>query len=72
MKPLVFLYDKDICEYDTTYDDDVYRIETARLDKRKISSDPDRSMTGCYAYSAVITSLYCDMVYNGTGEDNFT
>lgn len=69
LKPLVFMYDATVCEYDTTYDDDIYRIDIEKLDKRKITFDPDRSMIGCYVYSAVIPNNCCSIVYYGTGRD---
>lgn len=69
LKPLIFLYDNSVCEYDTTYDDDVYRIEIEKLDKRMISRDPDRWMKGCYAYSVPILSDCYDIIHEGTGQD---
>ena len=69
LKPLIFLYDAAVCEYDTTYDDDIYRIDIEILDKRRITGDPDQSMRGCYVYSAVIPNTCCKIVYNGTGRD---
>jgi hypothetical protein len=69
LKPLIFLYDKNVLEYDTTYDDDIYQIDTERLDKRRISRDPDKGMKGCYTYSGSIPIAYCSLVYKGTGKD---
>lgn len=69
LKPLIFLYDKSVCEYDTTYDDDVYRIDTVKLDKRMISRDPDKGMAGCYTYCMQIPNTCCDIIHEGTGRD---
>lgn len=70
LKPLVFLYDINICKYDTTYDDDIYRIDTTKLDRRRLTMDPDRTMVGCFAYSAVIHDTCYEIVYKGKGKDN--
>lgn len=67
LKPLIFLYDRNVLEYDTTYDDDVYKIETSKLDKRKISRDPDKSMHGCYCYSSNICPDNIEIIYKGSG-----
>lgn len=67
LKPLVFLYDRNVLEYDTTCDDDVYKIETSKLDKRKISRDPDKSMQGCYGYSSNICPVNIEIIYKGSG-----
>ena len=69
LQPLVFLYDANVFEYDTTYDDDIYKIEIGKLDKKRMTTDPDRSMIGCYVYSAVIPCKHCSIVYYGTGRD---
>lgn len=69
LKPLIFLYDRNVLEYDTTYDDDIYQIDTEKLDKRRISRDPDKSMKGCYTYSGNIPFAFCSHIYKGTGKD---
>lgn len=68
LKPLIFLYDPLILEYDSTYDDDIYQIDISKLDKRRITKDPDKEMKGCYVYSASITSY--SLIYKGSGKDN--
>lgn len=70
LKPLVFLYDRNIIEYDTTYDDDIYRIDTEKLDKRRFAKDPDRSMVGCFVYSAMIPNTCYEIIYKGAVRDN--
>lgn len=70
LKPLVFLYDSNVLEYDTTYDDDIYRIDTTKLDKQKIAKDPDKAMKGCYVYDETIPPNYCEIVYQGSGREN--
>lgn len=67
--PLIFLYDRSILEYDSTYDDDIYRIDTDTLDKRRLTTDPDEDMKGCYAYGIIIPISSIDIVYKGTGKD---
>jgi len=69
LKPLVFLYDKEIIEYDTTYDDDIYQIDTLQLDKRGFELDPDEGMIGCFTYDAEIPCSFCKIIYKGTGEE---
>lgn len=67
LKPQIFLYDRNVLEYDTTYDDDIYKIETSKLDKRLISRDPDKSMQGCYCYSSNICPDNIEIIYKGSG-----
>ena len=67
LKPLVFLYDPNVLEYDTTYDDDIYRIDTSKLDKTKITEDPDIMMKGCYAYSENISPTSLILAHIGSG-----
>ena len=69
LKPLIFLYDKNVLEYDTTNDDDIYKIDIQKLDKRRISRDPDKDMKGCYCYSLQIATCYFTLVDEGTGEE---
>lgn len=69
MRPLIFFYDKNVIEYDTTYDDDVYKIDVQKLDKRRISRDPDKDMHGCYCYSLQIATRCFTLVHEGTGEE---
>lgn len=46
--PGVFLYNKDVGEYDTTYDDDIYEVDTQMLDMSKFDKDPDGYMYEAY------------------------
>jgi hypothetical protein len=71
LAPLVFLYDvKKIRggEYDTTYDDDIYRIDMSKLDEKYIAKDPDSWMKGCFTYSAPIPPDAITLIYKGTGK----
>ena len=71
LKPYIFLYDRNIAEYDTTYDDDIYEIETKYLNKNLLDKDPDEYMyktRGCYVYPIKIESKFIKLIYKGTGE----
>lgn len=69
LPPLIFLYDRCVLEYDSTYDDDIYRIDTNKLDKRRLTTDPDKNMKGCYVYSIGIQPTSIDIIFQGTGKD---
>ena len=72
LTPYVFLYDHDTIkngEYDTTYNDDIYRIKTSLLDKEKLNKDIDISMEGCFVYSELIHPNEVELVYRGNGLD---
>lgn len=69
LRPLIFLYDQNVREYDTTYDDDIYQIDVQKLDKRRISADPDKYMQGCYCYSSQIPTDCFTLIYKGTGKE---
>lgn len=56
---------------DTTYDDDIYRIDVSKLDKREITEDPNKCMKGCYVYNKSIPPAYCEIIYKGSGLDTF-
>lgn len=73
LKPYIFLYDHDSVrggEYDSTYDDDIYRIDVSKLDKGHLHRDPDRSMRGCYVYDEVIPKNAIELVYKGSRKDS--
>lgn len=55
--PGVFLYDKSIGEYDTTYDDDIYEVNTQMLVRNKFDKDPDD-----YMYEAYGSVIYTDNI----------
>ncbi len=73
LKPYVFLYDHDTInngEYDSTYDDDIYRIDVSQLDKKHIFRDPDKSMKGCFVYDIPIPISAIKIVYKGSEGDS--
>ena len=69
--PSVFLYSPDKEEYDTTYDDDVWAVDTSRLDKTRFQTDPDEYMYKTYGsviYTDNIPPSCLKLVKKGTGE----
>ena len=71
LKPYIFLYDKRYGDYDTTYDDDIYEIDTKHLNKHLLDKDPDEYMyneCGCYVYPIKIEPQSIKLIYIGTGE----
>lgn len=70
LEPLVFLYDRNIEEYDSTYDDDIYEIDTRKLDKDYLSKDKALPEY-CYTYKSRIWPHAFKLIYKGTGKDNF-
>ena len=72
LQPLIFLYNHDEIsdgEYDSTYNDDIFRIDTNALNPQFLTNDPDSSMTGCYAYGAPIPNTALKIIYKGNGKD---
>ena len=71
LRPYVFLYDKNVSEYDSTWDDDIWEVETKLLNKNLLMPDPDIGMyenLGCYVYPVVIEPNKIKLVYKGTGK----
>lgn len=69
--PYVFLYDYDmIGEYDSTYDDDIYRVDMSMLDKNHLFLDPDEEMEGCYVYDEIIPTTAIELIYEGSNADS--
>lgn len=71
LEKLIFMYDKNIEEYDTTYDDDIWEIDLSKLDKSKIKGDPDEWMwknKGCWVYTKDIPIEVIKLVHKGTGD----
>lgn len=71
LEKLIFMYDKNIDEYDTTYDDDIWEIDITKLDNSKIKGDPDRWMwknKGCWVYADDIPREAIKLIHEGTGE----
>lgn len=70
LEKLIFMYDKNVDEYDTTYDD-IWEIDVSKLDKSKIHGDPDTWMwknKGCWVYTKDIPTEAIKLVYKGTGD----
>lgn len=66
LQPMVFLYDIETYgDYDSTWDDDKYRIDTSMLNKDLFRLDV---LDNCYTYSDVIPPDAIELVYEGTGE----
>lgn len=63
--PYVFLYDRDVLDYDSTYNDDIWCIDVSKLDMSHLSNDPDVGMEGCYVYDVVIPPSAIRLVYEG-------
>lgn len=71
LTPYVFLYDYDmIGEYDSTYDDDIYRVDMSMLDKNHLFLDPDEEMEGCYVYDEIIPTTAIELIYEGSNADS--
>ena len=70
LKPLVFLYDKDIQVYDTTYDDDIWEVDMTQLSKKYCIKDIDKYMAknGCFAYTKDIPSNVIKLIHKGSGK----
>ena len=71
LKPYVFLYDyNEFGEYDSTYDDDIYAVDTKQLDKTHLNPDPDTHMKGCFVYDNPIPTTAIKLVYKGSRKDS--
>jgi len=71
--PYVFLYDHNTIndgEYDSTYDDDIYSIDTSKLDIEHLSNDIDSYMHGCFVYDKKIPPKAIHLIYKGSTEDS--
>ena len=64
LRPMVFLYEEPF-EYDSTYDDDKYKVDTDLLDKSLFRHD---LLNNCYTYLSVIPPEAISLVYKGSGE----
>ena len=63
--PLVFLYDiKKDEEYDSTYDDDIWAVDTSQLDIAHIGKDPDPWMKSL-TYDKPIPPSALKLIYKG-------
>lgn len=56
-------------KYDSTYDDDIYEIDTAKLDPNKLYKDPDEEIDcGWFLYADAIPVNAIKLIYKGSGE----
>ena len=74
LEPVIFAYDKNKKEYDTTWDDDIWEIDTNKLDNKNWKKDPDEYMTNKYGsivYNKVIPKEAIKLIHKGSGKNNF-
>lgn len=67
LKPYVFLYDNNIIEYNSTYDDDIFEIDINQLDKNHLKKDICKTLKGCFIYDLIIPISAIKLVYQGSG-----
>ena len=66
--PLIFLFDGSQL-YDSTYDDDLVRVDTSLMNMEHLKPDP--AFGGwCYTYDLPIPPSAIKFLYNGTGSDD--
>lgn len=73
LKPYVFMYDHNTIadgEYDSTYDDDIFSINTEMLDWNHVYPDPDTYMKGCFVYDLPIPPEALKLIYKGSTKDS--
>lgn len=73
LKPYIFLYSHEKAkngEYDSTYDDDIYAIDTSQLDIYHLQNDPDKYMKGCFVYDLNIPTSAIKLIYKGSRKDS--
>lgn len=70
LEPLVFLYDgqRDKKHYDSTWDDDCWKINVKYLDKSLLKKDDGVYGLYCYSYPETIPPKALELVYKGTGD----
>lgn len=71
--PGVFLYDINKQEYDTTYDDDIWEVDTTKLNKNYFIKDPDEYMYetfGSVLYRGLIQPYLLKLVKKGSIDKN--
>lgn len=74
LTPYIFLYDHETIEngeYDSTYDDDIWQIDTSQLDLSHLFPDPDEDMVGCLAYDLPIPPKAMKLIYKGSKKDSW-
>lgn len=73
LESVIFAYDKNKKIYDTTYDDDIWEIDTSKLNKENWKKDPDEwiyNKYGSLIYNKNIPKDAIKLIYQGTGESN--
>lgn len=67
LRPVIFL--KNTNDYDSTYDDDRWAIDTSELDSSCLLDDFDNHMAeqGCYVYTKPISPHSLHLIYKGSG-----
>lgn len=68
LKPLVFMYDRNVTEYNSTYDDDIWEIDIKQLNCRCIKKDMCPTLIGCYIYNKPIPTSAIKLIYKGSGK----
>lgn len=74
LTPYIFLYDHNTIkngEYDSTWDDDIWQIDTSKLDLSHLFNDPDELMIGCLVYDQPIPPSAIKLVYQGSNKDSW-
>ena len=66
-KPLIFLFDASSL-YDSTYDDDLVRVDMSALDQSRLKHDPAFDGEWCYTYDLPIPVDAIEFIYEGTGD----
>lgn len=69
----VFLFDANKEVYDSTYDDDIWVIDTSKLDKSKFIKDYDEYMYetfGSVVYTEDISKSNIKLIYKGSKKDS--
>lgn len=64
--PVVFLSERN--DYDSTWDDDRWRVDGSLIDYHYLYNDFDTSMAGCYVYTKVIPPQALTLIHKGTGK----
>lgn len=73
LQPGVFLFDGNKKVYDSTYDDDIWVIDTSKLDKTKFIKDYDEFMYktfGSVVYTEDISKTKIELIYKGSKKDS--
>lgn len=68
LKPLIFMYDRNVIEYNSTYDDDIWGIDIKKLNHKRIRKDMADTLNGCYIYDKPIPVNAIRLIYKGSGK----